>query len=74
VNYLLVVFHGSSENEDVVQIDYYGPFYYEVLKDIIHSLKHSRAVSYSKEYYQRLKKFIVSMEDIRATSRVCGIS
>ena len=74
MNCLLVVFQGLSKDEDVVQVDYYDLIYYKVLKYIIHSLKHSGAVSYSKEYYQRLKKFIVSVEDVRVTSRVCGIS
>ena len=43
-----------------ITVDYYNFFYYKVLKDIIHyNLKHSKAVSHFKEYYQSFKKSVI---------------
>jgi len=56
VHCLAVIFQGLSEDEDVIQIDYYNFFSYEILKNIIHySLEHNRIISHTKKHYQKFK-------------------
>ena len=60
----MVVFKSLSKDKNVIQIDYYNLFYYEVLKNVIHhSLECNRTINHSKEYYQKFKKTMVSVKD-----------
>jgi len=51
-----MLFLHLGKDQDVVQIDHYNAFHYEVLEDIIHhGLEGSWAVSHSEEHYQGFK-------------------
>jgi len=48
-----MLFFYLGEDQDVVQIDHYDTFYYEVPEDVVHhSLEGGQTVSHSKEHYQ----------------------
>jgi len=41
-----------DKDQDVIQIDHYNAFYYEVLKDVIYyGLEDGQTVSHPKEHY-----------------------
>jgi len=45
-----------GKDQDIVQIDYYNAFRYEILENVIHhSLEDGWAVSYSEEHHQGFK-------------------
>jgi len=47
-----MLFHSSSKDEDVVQLDYYNPFHNEVPEDVAHHcLEGGWAIGHPEEYY-----------------------
>jgi len=45
-----------SKDQNVVQIDYYNAFRYEIPEDVVyHGLEGGQAVSHFKEYHQGFK-------------------
>ena len=51
-DYLIVVFQDPNKDEDIIQINYYNSFCYEILEDVIYySLKYSKAIYYDKKHY-----------------------
>ena len=58
-----MLFYSPGEDEDVIQVDYYNPFYNEVLEDVVHyCLEGGWAVGHSKEYYQGFEQSMVGMK------------
>jgi len=59
----MILLQSLGKDQDIVQIYYHNIFHYQVLEDVIYySLKDSKTVSYTKEHYQKFKKFTVYME------------
>jgi len=58
-----VFFLCLGKDQDIVQIDYYGTFCYEVLEDVVHhGLEGGQTVSHSKEHYQGFKQTSIGLE------------
>jgi len=50
-------FHSPSKNKNIIWVDDYNAFCYEVLEDVIHHhLEHGWTVSHTEEHYQGLKQ------------------
>jgi len=58
-----MLFLHLGEDQDVVQVDHYNTFCYEVPKDVVHhGLEGGWTVSYSKEHYQGFKQTSIGSE------------
>jgi len=58
-----MLFLHLGKDQDVVQIDHYNAFCYEVSEDVIyHGLKDGRAVGHSKEHYQGFEQASIGSE------------
>jgi len=51
----------SSKDQDIIQIHYHDVFCYKILEDIIY-LKDGKTIGYTKEHYQKFKKFAVCIK------------
>jgi len=52
-----------SKDQDVIQIDYYDTFRYEVLEDVVHhGLESGRTISHAKEHYQGFEQASIGLE------------
>jgi len=47
-----------SKDQDIIQIHYHDAFCYKILEDGVY-LKDGKSIGYTKEHYQKFKKFTV---------------
>jgi len=60
-----VLFLCLGKDQDVIQIDHYNAFCYEVLEDVIYyGLEGGQAVGHPKEHYQGFKQALIGLEGV----------
>jgi len=58
----VLLFH-PSKDQDVVQVNHYDTFRYEVPEDVVHhGLEDGRAISHAKEHYQGFEQASIGPE------------
>ena len=58
-----MLFLHLGKDQDVIQIDHYNAFHYEVLEDVVyHGLEGGQTVSHSKEHYQGFEQASIGLE------------
>ena len=59
-----MLFFHSSKDQNIVQIDHYNAFHYEVLEDIIYyGLESGWTVGHPEEHYQGFEQTSIGLED-----------